>query len=1050
MGIEIRLLGEFSAKKSDIEISGLSTRHQSLLAFLALYSTTAVQRSEAAFKIWVDSRESQALTNLRKSLHQIRNILQSGDFIKAESHTLQLDLSQDDQIDVVEFLKQIDLAEQARAASDMDAEQSALEAASTVYSGDLLPHCYDEWILPERERLRNLFIQAADRLTALLEIRQHYRDAIKQALKLLQIDNLREATYRTLIRLHALNDDRAAALNVYHTCVRVLSKELGVDPDASTRELYEQLLKSETSLLRTKASATPVSHPLVGREEEWKTLLGEWKLSTSGELRMAVISGEAGIGKTRIAEEFLHWAKRQGIRTASAACYSAEGQISFASVTKWMRALPLKGLDTHWKNELSRLLPELRSGTISPQSMTEAWQKQIFFESMARAILTGNEPVLLLLDDLQWCDQDSLAWLQYFLRFDSQAKVLILVTVRAEELSSNSELQLLLVDLRAEGRLAELELQRLDEKHTAQLGSHLLRNDLQEDDAQALFHQSEGVPLFVVELANAGLGLGTAGQAGTATRENEATAASMGLPPRLRAVLDGRLARLSLPAKSVAESAAVIGREFDFDLLRKISEQEESITINALDELWQVRMVREHGGQYDFSHDKLREATLLGISPIRLRWLHQRAGEELDALQENVEYASIADHFERAGLHAKASTFYAKATGQAQGLFAFSEALDHLRKALLLETRHETLADLHEQRGDILMMLDRREKAFQAFSQAYGLSNNPLQRARVSRKQTTLTGRYDPKIARQKYQITMEELSRAKNEKGYWSEWIETQFTWLQVHYWTMDAKTVNTLLEELRNPVERHGSLSQKIEYHQRAIASAFVNERFRMSQSHMSLSQETIELAMKSDSPYMISNAIRQFGMVALFADQFDSAEAALQEAILLCETNGDQNSMLIGRAYLSLTHRRQHKPQDVREDTELLQEQLQRVSDNPAYHGIVDANKSWLANLDGDIEQARAFAHSALKTWRDRYHHYAMQWSALFVLLEIVHQEEKTNEVVSCVQSLLASSQQRLPPKLESALLSVLEANPDHPSLILSRSRVAIEEAKETGYL
>jgi DNA-binding SARP family transcriptional activator len=342
MDIEIRLLGEFSAKSGGIEINGLSTRHQSLIAFLALHSATAIQRSEAAFKLWVDSKEAQALTNLRKSLHQIRNILPSGDFIKADTQTLQLILSQNDQIDVLAFLAQVDIAEQAHASNDRDAEQTALEAATVLYNGDLLPSCYDEWIMPERERLQNLFTQGMDRLIALLEERQYYRDAIKGALRLLQTDNLRETTYRTLIRLHALNDDRAAALNVYHICARVLSEELGVEPDESTRELYEQLLKSETGLQRARASVAPVSHPLVGREEEWKKLLDEWKLCSSGELRMTVLSGEAGIGKTRLAEEFLHWAKRQGIRAASAACYSAEGQLSFASITKWMRSLPIK------------------------------------------------------------------------------------------------------------------------------------------------------------------------------------------------------------------------------------------------------------------------------------------------------------------------------------------------------------------------------------------------------------------------------------------------------------------------------------------------------------------------------------------------------------------------------------------------------------------------------------------------------------------------------------------------------------------------------------
>jgi DNA-binding SARP family transcriptional activator/predicted ATPase len=1041
MGIEIRLLGKFSIRVNDHEIRSLNARQKGLIACLALHAPNPMHRSELAFKLWADSSEKQALTNLRKALHQIKQ----GELIKADSRTLQL--NPDIHLDLLDFTAALDTAERARRANDPKAEQTSLETTSALYQGDLLPNFYDEWLIPERERLRDKFIRAMDRLIALLEARQHYRDAIQHAQRLLQTDNLREDTYRTLIRLHALNNDRAAALNVYHTCAETLSKELGVEPDADTRELYERLLKSETRLSRT-TPAHPMSTPLVAREAEWKTLLAEWKKASSGELRTVVLRGEAGIGKTRLAEELLHWASRQGIRTASVACYSAEGQISFAPVAGWLRSMPLQGVDARWHAELSRILPELRGDT-SPEPMTENWQKQVFLEAMARGVLSTDEPTVLFLDDIQWCDNDTLAWLRYFLRFDSEAKIMMLITIRAEELPSNSELQLLLVELRAEGKLTELELQRLNEKHTTSLGSHLLRRELQEDDAQALFRESEGVPLFVVELARAGTGLGQAGQAGTGTREKEALH-SMELPPRLRAVLDRRLARLSSPARSVVETAAVIGGEFEFDLLQKVSEQEESVTINALDELWQVRIVRERDGQYDFSHDKLREVTLLGISPIRLRWLHQRAGEELEALQGEAENARIADHFERAGLHAKASDFYAKAASQAQELFAFSEALELLKNAILLETKHETLASLHEQRGDILMMLDRREDAFQALSQAFGLSNSPLQRARVSRKQTTLTGRFKPDVAEQKYQISLDELSHVQDEDDYWMEWIETQLSWLYVCYWTQKTKEVQALVERLREPVEHHGSLYQKIQYLYACVASNFIAERFRLSPSHMNISEETVELARELGNPFEISNAIRQYGMVALFADQFEAAEAKLQETISLCQANGDQNSMLIARAYLSLTHRRQYKPQAVREDTEMLQEHLHKVSDNPNYRAIVAANKAWLAYLNDEIEQAQTLAHSALEIWREHQIEYPMQWSALFVLLAIAEREEKADEALSYVQDLLVPAQQKLPPELESALLSALEAEPADKDLILSRCGAALKKAKETGYL
>ncbi|MEO7839631.1 MAG: BTAD domain-containing putative transcriptional regulator [Anaerolineales bacterium] len=1030
--------------------NGLNSRHQALLAYLALHHPNPVSRSEIAFKLWADSSEEQALTNLRKALYHIKQTFTDGDFIQADARMLQLNPALNIQLDIADFTSALDSAERARRANDAETEQTSLETASVCYRGDLLTNLYDEWIVPERDRLRDMFFIATDRLIALLEARQHYRDAITHAQRLLRMDNLHEEMYRTLIRLNALNDDRAAALNVYHACASVLSQELGVEPDSSTRELYERLLKNDSHALHVNTQVIPISHLLVAREQEWKTLLGEWKRASSGNLRVTLLSGEAGIGKTRLAEDLLHWASRQEIQTASAACYSAEGQTSFAPIISWLRSIPMQGLDTHWRNELARILPELRSRDVSPQPITQNWQRQVFFESMARALLAQNEPFLLLLDDIQWCDHDMLEWLRYFLRLDKKAKILILVTLRAEELPSNTELQLLLVDLRAEGQLTEMELNRLDEEQTAVLGSHLLGKNFSEADSLSLFRESEGVPLFVVELANSGIRTESAPGTEAGVGEKDARSSLQGMPPRLKAILEGRLTRLSSPARTVVESAGIIGREFDFDLLRKASELDESATIHALDELWHLRMVRERGGLYDFSHDKLREATLAGISPIRLRWLHQRTGEALELNQSGAEYARIADHFARAGLHAKAFDYYVRAANQAQQLFAFAEALEHLRNATLLETKHAMLANLHEQRGDVLKLLEQREDAFQAFTQAHGLSDEALQKARLNRKQSTLVGRFEIDVARQKYQTTLSELSRAQNKAGYWSEWIEAQLSWVEVGYWMQNAKEVNDLMEQIKEPIEQHGTLLQKVQYRFRLISSAFIRERYRMNQSHVALAQETIELAIELGNSHQISNAKRQFGMVAMCADQLDLAEAAYREAISLCKKNGDLNSMLIARVYLSLTHRRQRKPDEVLIDTQLLEEQLRQVSQHPVYLGVVDANRAWLAYFEGGLNQARQFAQSALEIWQALENPYPFHSLALFMIFAIAVQEENMEEAFACAHDMLAPPQWRLTPDVESALLAAMEVDPLNKKLALSRFRKTVEKAKAVGYL
>jgi tetratricopeptide (TPR) repeat protein len=461
-------------------------------------------------------------------------------------------------------------------------------------------------------------------------------------------------------------------------------------------------------------------------------------------------------------------------------------------------------------------------------------------------------------------------------------------------------------------------------------------------------------------------------------------------------------------------------------------------------------MVRERGGRYDFSHEKLREATLAGISPIRLRWLHQRAGEALETEPENLGYPRIAEHFEHAGLQKKALEYYVRAAEQAEQIFAFNKALDHLNHAILLEMKHDSLANLHEQRGDLLKMLERREDAFQAYAQAHNLSKDDLQKARVSRNQSTLMGRFNLEIARQKYQATLEDLRRAQNKPDYWLEWIEAQLAWIEICYWTQNGREVHDLLEQVREPIELHGTVLQKLAYRYRLISSDFINERYRMNQSHLALAQETIELAIASGNPHQVSKAKRQYAMVALCANQLDVAEAAYRETISLCKQNGDMNSMLIARTYLSLTHRRQRKLQEVSADTNLLEQHLEQASHNPAYRGVVQANHAWLAYQSDELENARHLARSALDVWQNLENPYPLHSLALFLLFAIAIREEKTDEAFTCARAMLAPPQWKLTLEVESALLAALEADPADRESSLRLCREAAEKAKQAGYL
>ena len=448
--LQVSLLGDFRLIHDEQLVTSVNTpRLQSLLTYLVLHRGAPQSRHHLAFTFWPDSTEAQALTNLRNLLYHLRRALpDADDFLHIDGQTVQWRTGTSFAlVDVAEFEGALARGERSQQDGDKAGLQSSLEEAAVLYRGDLLPSCYADWILPERERLRSSFVRTLERLVLLLEDEREYQSAISYAERLLRHDPLHEATYRRLMRLHALMRDRAGALRVYHTCTTVLQRELAVDPSPATREMYDRLLNADRPLGHGTPPATPIGPAaalqLIGRQHEWLRLREAWQTTSTGRSHFALVAGEAGIGKTRLVEELIQWAGRQGITTAATRCYAAEGVLAYGPVVSWLRSHPLPPLEPVWRSELTRILPELlvQDPDISPPGpLTEGWQRQRFFEALARAILPPTQPLLLSIDDLHWCDRETLEWLHYLLRSAPKAQLLVVGTLRPEETDENHPL----------------------------------------------------------------------------------------------------------------------------------------------------------------------------------------------------------------------------------------------------------------------------------------------------------------------------------------------------------------------------------------------------------------------------------------------------------------------------------------------------------------------------------------------------------------------------------------------------------------------------------
>ena len=694
--LHINLLGTFGIDYGDEPVTSVATpRLQSLLAYLLLHTSAPQQRRYLAFQFWPDSTEKQARTNLRQLLHHLRQALPDADrFVERGTHTIRWRPGGPFTFDVSAFRQALARAEHV----DPEVRRAALEEAVELYVGDLLPSCYDEWIEPERDHLRQQYIGALDQLVRLLEHRRSYVDAIRNAKQLLQTDPLRETTYRTLMRLHALCDDRAASLRTYHECVTALQQELSVQPGPATQELYERLVNVEAPAndrLIERTSGHAAEQPLVGRREEWRRLLDVWRTAMRERTQFALISGEAGIGKSRLAAELLTWAARQGVSIARSRCYAAEGRLAFAPIADWLRSDAffnlVEKMSGVWRTEAARILPELLNDTSHPslpQVLTEGWQRKRLFEGLARTVLAAPQPMMLLIDDLQWCDQDTLEWLHYMLRFDESAQVLLLGTVRIEEVAPDHPLQTLLLDLRPAGLATEIALGPLDAGQTAELAGHVAARPLEPDQMVCLYEETEGNPLFIVESVRAGRVAPRDRTAESSLLPGSPAAIGETMPPRVLAILAARLAQCTRPARELAHLAAVVGRAFTFELLSQASRRDEDVLIQGLDELWRRRIVREYGpGTYDFSHDKLREVAYSEMSPVQRSQLHRTVAaalEKIHAAALDVVSGQLASHYEHAGLPDQAIRCYFQAAKVAQQVYANKEAITYLNRALSL------------------------------------------------------------------------------------------------------------------------------------------------------------------------------------------------------------------------------------------------------------------------------------------------------------------------------------------------------------------------------
>ena len=702
--LELTLLGGFQARLPTGETLALPTRKaQALLTYLALPAGRAHPRDKLAGLLWGGIREESARASLRQALFSIRKALgEAHGALQQKGDALVLDAAE----------AAVDAAAFERAVAEGTPE--ALGRAADLYCGDLLDGfvveepAFEDWLLGERERLRELALEGLARLLAHQRKAGTTAAAVQTALRLLALDPLQEAVHRALMRLYADLGRRGTALRQYQQCVGVLARELGIEPEPETKLLYQDILRLRPSSRRMLdpddtphpdaiARTSPPELPLIGRTAELERLRGALDEACSGPGVMMALLGEAGIGKTRLVSELIAASEACGARVLLGRCYESEQVLPFGPWVDAFRAAraadELRALPPAQRAELSRLLPELAGPGVEPSTGAPDFLR--LFESVRAAVgaLAAQRPLLLTVEDGHWADEMSLRLLAFLARRLAGVRVLIVVTARDEELADAAMLRRVLDELARERRLRSLTLSGLSRDDTLALVQRVARAGLEPPALARLgalaWDASAGNPFVVVETVRADL-------------------QGMAVAEPVRQLVVQRLERLSERARLLATVAATVGREFEFALLRRAAGLADAEAAEAMEELVRRRVVHGVGERFDFTHDRIRDVVRGESLPPRRRVLHRAVAEAIEATYANdlePHVLALGLHYLDAEMWPEAMRYLRRAADQAFSRSAYRQAATCLEHALAAASRLPRTRDLLEETLDLDLQL---------------------------------------------------------------------------------------------------------------------------------------------------------------------------------------------------------------------------------------------------------------------------------------------------------------------------------------------------------
>ncbi|MBA2713047.1 MAG: AAA family ATPase, partial [Rubrobacteraceae bacterium] len=807
--LKINLFGEFRVWRKEERIGSKEWGRQktrSLLKLLLTRPEYVFSKDEIIEALWPSVSPKAAEQSLRVTVSLLRRALEpdlgrgaESRFVHRKRPGYSFDCRVDCEVDAWEFEKDRQEANAAREDGRIDDAIREYRAALGLVRGEFLAEePYEEWTMEARGQWRERRLALSSDLSECLALKGRYADAIEVCKDALTLDCYREDLHRRLMMYHYCAGEQNLSLGAFRSFARMLREELGTAPSAELIRLEAQVEARDVPGVDERRRYPKPRRPLrlpyslsrahfVGRDGEYGLLAERMREVSAGNGGAIAVEGEAGVGKTRLAEEFLGFAQSRGVSVLRGRCYERELGLPLEPV------LDALGQVEHAADVVSEISETHEENSGYPWTDKAHGVARVYYELTGKLIRESqDEGLILFIDDLQWADPATLDFLSYLAKRISGERVLLVLTYRREQ---SQELSGWLQRLAERRAVTTVSLDRLSMEDVNQLLIRLSSRSFADLSslAEFVYRESEGNPFYALEylrwlIESGAVEIDPRRRISGLKREALLQSA---LPSGVRALIRARFGGLSEDARGRLEVAAVIGRSFDLGLLCGAAGCAEIEAFATMKPLMSSGLIVETSREkkYQFSHDKLRQSLYEDIDSPQRRTMHLQVAEALE--EDGSEPAELAHHYMRAEEWKRALENLGRAARKAEGGHAWETALKDYGRALeivgKLPGSEETKFDLLAARESLLEHMDRREERAVTVQELFELANELGDRARIAEVNIRRIGTLivaDPEEAAESGRVAVDifrELNnmageaRAHRELGY-ARWVNRDY----------------------------------------------------------------------------------------------------------------------------------------------------------------------------------------------------------------------------------------------------------------------------------